>query len=150
MATSLGADYELTWPRALFQQEASTLLNRRDRSDWNRQVILLLEDAFADRDEDRESRSQPGWRVRPLHRLLLVPRRPTPVDPPSFLRSFQGVCRGIQASDPEVCRDAGGKVRRPVPREILWHVVQHRRDVHRTLLGDPDEQMLLVDWFRVG
>jgi hypothetical protein len=39
-------DYELAWPRELFQAEASALLNRRSESDWRRQAEWLLEDAF--------------------------------------------------------------------------------------------------------
>lgn len=40
------ADYQLLWPRALFVQESSRLLNKRDLDDWNQRCELLLEDAF--------------------------------------------------------------------------------------------------------
>lgn len=41
-------DYELVWPRWLFQAEAAALLNSRDKlSDWDDRCELLLEDAFA-------------------------------------------------------------------------------------------------------
>lgn len=40
------ADYQLRWPRSLFVQEASKLLNRRDLTDWDERCELLLEDAF--------------------------------------------------------------------------------------------------------
>lgn len=40
------ADYQLLWPRSLFVQEASTLLNKRDLIDWDERCALLLEDAF--------------------------------------------------------------------------------------------------------
>lgn len=40
-------DYQLRWPRWVFTQEASALLNRRhDVRDWNDRCALLLEDAF--------------------------------------------------------------------------------------------------------
>jgi len=43
-----GPDYELVWPRWLFQAEATALLNSRDKlSDWDDRCELLLEDAFA-------------------------------------------------------------------------------------------------------
>lgn len=40
------ADYQLRWPRWLFVQEASRLLNVRDLRDWDEHCELLLEDAF--------------------------------------------------------------------------------------------------------
>lgn len=41
------ADYQLAWPRQLFQDEASALLNSRGRlNDWDDRCELLLEDAF--------------------------------------------------------------------------------------------------------
>lgn len=40
------ADYQLLWPRSMFVQEASKLLNRRELSDWSDRCELLLEDAF--------------------------------------------------------------------------------------------------------
>ena len=43
-----GADYQLVWPRELFQTEAAALLNSRDKlNDWDDRCELLLEDAFA-------------------------------------------------------------------------------------------------------
>lgn len=39
-------DYQLRWPRWLFVQEASSLLNRRELRDWDDRCELLLEDAF--------------------------------------------------------------------------------------------------------
>ena len=43
-----GADYQLVWPRRLFQVEAAELLNSRDKlDDWDDRCELLLEDAFA-------------------------------------------------------------------------------------------------------
>ncbi|MCR3721888.1 MULTISPECIES: hypothetical protein [Prauserella salsuginis group] len=39
-------DYQLRWPRWLFVQEASSLLNRRQLHDWDDRCELLLEDAF--------------------------------------------------------------------------------------------------------
>jgi hypothetical protein len=42
------ADYQLVWPRRLFQDEASALLNSRGKlNDWDDRCELLLEDAFA-------------------------------------------------------------------------------------------------------
>ncbi|KJK35830.1 hypothetical protein UK23_42585 [Lentzea aerocolonigenes] len=40
------ADYQLLWPRVLFIQESSRLLNKRALDDWNERCELLLEDAF--------------------------------------------------------------------------------------------------------
>lgn len=40
------ADYQLRWPRWLFAQECSRLLNQRARRDWDEACELLLEDAF--------------------------------------------------------------------------------------------------------
>lgn len=40
------ADYQLRWPRWLFVQEASKLLNNRDRRNWDEVCEQLLEDAF--------------------------------------------------------------------------------------------------------
>ena len=42
-----GADYQLAWPRQLFQREAAALLNSyRKLKDWDDRCELLLEDAF--------------------------------------------------------------------------------------------------------
>jgi hypothetical protein len=42
-----GADYQLAWPRRLFQTEAAALLNSYAKfSDWDDRCQLLLEDAF--------------------------------------------------------------------------------------------------------
>lgn len=40
------ADYQLRWPRWLFVQEASRLLNSRGKVNWDEDCELLLEDAF--------------------------------------------------------------------------------------------------------
>ena len=43
-----GADYQLIWPRRLFQTEAAALLNNYSKlDDWDSRCELLLEDAFA-------------------------------------------------------------------------------------------------------
>ncbi|MBL7500968.1 hypothetical protein I6A84_02320 [Frankia sp. CNm7] len=39
-------DYQLVWPRTLFKEEASRLLNKRQLTDWNDRCEFLLEDAF--------------------------------------------------------------------------------------------------------
>lgn len=39
-------DHQLVWSRALFVEEASKLLNRKERKDWTERCQLLLEDAF--------------------------------------------------------------------------------------------------------
>jgi hypothetical protein len=42
-----GADYQLIWPRLLFQTEAAALLNNYNKlDDWDGRCELLLEDAF--------------------------------------------------------------------------------------------------------
>jgi hypothetical protein len=42
-----GADYQLVWPRRLFQEETAALLNSRDKVDrWDDRCELPLEDAF--------------------------------------------------------------------------------------------------------
>jgi len=46
-AEETGADYQLTWPRRLFQEETADLLNSRDKVErWDDRCELLLEDAF--------------------------------------------------------------------------------------------------------
>jgi hypothetical protein len=46
-AEETGADYQLTWPRRLFQEETAGLLNSRDKvGRWDDRCELLLEDAF--------------------------------------------------------------------------------------------------------
>lgn len=40
------ADYQLRWPRGLFVQEASRLLNNRNRNEWDEVCEQFLEDAF--------------------------------------------------------------------------------------------------------
>lgn len=43
-----GADYQLVWPRRLFQSEAAALVNNTGKlDDWDGRCELLLEDAFA-------------------------------------------------------------------------------------------------------
>jgi hypothetical protein len=42
-----GADYQLAWPRQLFQREAAALLTSYSKlKDWDDRCELLLEDAF--------------------------------------------------------------------------------------------------------
>jgi hypothetical protein len=43
---SSGADYQLAWPRQLFQREAALLTSYRKLKDWDDRCELLLEDAF--------------------------------------------------------------------------------------------------------
>lgn len=43
----IGADYQLVWPRRLFQEETAALVNSRDKvTVWDERCELLLEDAF--------------------------------------------------------------------------------------------------------
>ncbi len=39
-------DHQLVWSRAIFVEEASKLLSRKERRDWTDRCQLLLEDAF--------------------------------------------------------------------------------------------------------
>lgn len=41
-----GADYQLVWPRLLFQNETAALVNNTKLDDWEARCALLLEDAF--------------------------------------------------------------------------------------------------------
>jgi hypothetical protein len=54
--TSIAADYQLIWPRRLFQTETAALVNNIRINDWAGRCELLLEDAFlgvAPRDDFR-------------------------------------------------------------------------------------------------
>jgi hypothetical protein len=54
--TSIAADYQLIWPRQLFQTETAALVNNTRINDWAGRCELLLEDAFlgiAPRDDFR-------------------------------------------------------------------------------------------------
>jgi hypothetical protein len=44
---AIGADYQLVWPKELFQAEAYALVNNTQPQDWADRCELLLEDAFA-------------------------------------------------------------------------------------------------------
>ena len=58
--TSIAADYQLIWPRRLFQAETAALVNNTKIDDWADRCELLLEDAFLGSAPRDDFRAIPG------------------------------------------------------------------------------------------